>query len=181
MNPEGDIQRQSNPPTVGPGPVGRWALRGLIVLVLVGLALSYVKASRAWMFYSVSESTEVWRYILGGLVGLAISLAFAMVLVLAWLGASWLVWRMYRHFQETYFGATHEEVWNVSAWKLIKATWLVILIVTLWSMQSIPGFLEAQTRSKVSQARGDLRSLNEAIEKYRTENNAYTAAGNDTL
>jgi type II secretory pathway pseudopilin PulG len=49
----------------------------------------------------------------------------------------------------------------------------VILIIGILAAIAIPNFLEAQTRSKVSRVRSDMRSLATAIEAYYIDNNDY--------
>lgn len=46
-------------------------------------------------------------------------------------------------------------------------------IISILATIAVPNFLEAQTRSRVSRARADLRSLATAIEAYYVDNNSY--------
>ncbi len=50
---------------------------------------------------------------------------------------------------------------------------IVVAIIAILAAIAVPNFLEAQTRSKVSRAKTDMRSLCVAIESYRTDNNGY--------
>ena len=50
---------------------------------------------------------------------------------------------------------------------------IVVAIIAILAAIAVPNFLEAQTRSKVSRAESDMRSLATAIESYRIDNNVY--------
>jgi type II secretion system protein G len=50
---------------------------------------------------------------------------------------------------------------------------IVVAIIAILAAIAVPNFLEAQTRSKVSRALADMRSLATAIEAYRIDANAY--------
>ncbi len=50
---------------------------------------------------------------------------------------------------------------------------IVVAIIAILAAIAIPNFLEAQTRSKVSRAKADMRSLATAIEAYRVDTNRY--------
>jgi type II secretion system protein G len=50
---------------------------------------------------------------------------------------------------------------------------IVVAIIAILAAIAVPNFLEAQTRSKVSRAVSDLRSLATAIEAYRVDTNKY--------
>lgn len=50
---------------------------------------------------------------------------------------------------------------------------IVIVIVMILSAISVPNFLEAQTRSKVSRVKADQRSIATGIEAYFVDNNSY--------
>ena len=50
---------------------------------------------------------------------------------------------------------------------------IVIAIIAILALIAIPNFLEAQTRSKVSRAKADMRSLSLAVEAYQVDNNTY--------
>jgi type II secretory pathway pseudopilin PulG len=53
---------------------------------------------------------------------------------------------------------------------------IVVLAYLITSISvSLPGFLEAQIRAKVSRIRADMRALSSAIEKYREANGSYPA------
>ncbi|MEM0927264.1 MAG: prepilin-type N-terminal cleavage/methylation domain-containing protein [Planctomycetota bacterium] len=59
-----------------------------------------------------------------------------------------------------------------SAFTLIELL-IVVAIIAILAAIAVPNFLEAQTRSKVSRARADLRSIATAIESYAVDNNRY--------
>lgn len=48
---------------------------------------------------------------------------------------------------------------------------IVVAIIAILAAIAVPNFLEAQTRSKVSRARADLRTLATGIEAYTVDNN----------
>ncbi len=50
---------------------------------------------------------------------------------------------------------------------------IVVAIIAILAAIAVPNFLEAQTRSKVSRAQSDMRSLATAIEAYQVDNNVY--------
>lgn len=50
---------------------------------------------------------------------------------------------------------------------------IVVAIIAILAAIAVPNFLEAQTRSKVSRAQADMRTLATAIEAYRVDNNNY--------
>jgi len=50
---------------------------------------------------------------------------------------------------------------------------IVVAIIAILAAIAVPNFLEAQTRSKVSRVKADLRSLGVALEAYRVDANAY--------
>lgn len=50
---------------------------------------------------------------------------------------------------------------------------IVVAIIAILAAIAVPNFLEAQTRSKVSRVKADMRSLAIAIEMYRTDGNCY--------
>jgi type II secretion system protein G len=62
---------------------------------------------------------------------------------------------------------------------------IVVAIIAILAAIAVPNFLEAQTRSKVSRAAADLRSIRTAVEAYYIDNNAYPETdlgeGNPTL
>lgn len=53
---------------------------------------------------------------------------------------------------------------------------IVVAIIAILAAIAVPNFLEAQTRSKVSRVKADLRSIATAIESYRVDNNYYPLA-----
>jgi type II secretion system protein G len=50
---------------------------------------------------------------------------------------------------------------------------IVVAIIAILAAIAVPNFLEAQTRSKVSRVKSDMRSLATAIEAYQVDNNKY--------
>jgi len=53
---------------------------------------------------------------------------------------------------------------------------IVVAVIAILAAIAVPNFLEAQTRSKVSRARADLRSLAVALQAYAVDWNAYPPA-----
>lgn len=50
---------------------------------------------------------------------------------------------------------------------------IVVAIIAILAAIAVPNFLEAQTRSKVSRVKADMRSIATAIEAYHIDNNRY--------
>ncbi|MEQ8820646.1 MAG: prepilin-type N-terminal cleavage/methylation domain-containing protein [Sumerlaeia bacterium] len=50
---------------------------------------------------------------------------------------------------------------------------IVVAIIAILAAIAVPNFLEAQTRSKVSRVKADMRSVATALESYRVDNNKY--------
>lgn len=50
---------------------------------------------------------------------------------------------------------------------------IVVAIIAILAAIAVPNFLEAQTRSKVSRTKADMRSITTAIESYAVDNNKY--------
>ncbi|MCX7018731.1 MAG: prepilin-type N-terminal cleavage/methylation domain-containing protein [bacterium] len=50
---------------------------------------------------------------------------------------------------------------------------IVVAIIAILAAIAVPNFIEAQTRSKVSRAKADMRSVSTALESYMVDNNAY--------
>lgn len=50
---------------------------------------------------------------------------------------------------------------------------IVVAIIAILAAIAVPNFLEAQTRSKVSRAKADMRSIATALEAYRVDSNRY--------
>lgn len=53
---------------------------------------------------------------------------------------------------------------------------IVVAIIAILAAIAVPNFLEAQTRSKVSRAKADMRTVATALEAYHIDNNRYPAA-----
>jgi type II secretion system protein G len=64
---------------------------------------------------------------------------------------------------------------RTSAFTLIELL-IVVAIIAILAAIAVPNFLEAQTRSKVSRVKADMRSLATAIESYAVDNNHYPDA-----
>ena len=52
---------------------------------------------------------------------------------------------------------------------------IVVAIIAILAAIAVPNFLEAQTRSKISRTKADMRSVGVAIEAYAVDNNNYPA------
>ena len=50
---------------------------------------------------------------------------------------------------------------------------IVVAIIAILAAIAVPNFLEAQTRSKVTRVKADMRTIVVALESYRTDNNKY--------
>jgi len=50
---------------------------------------------------------------------------------------------------------------------------IVVAIIAILAAMAVPNLLEAQARSKVARVKNDLRVLAEALEAYRSDNQAY--------
>ncbi len=50
---------------------------------------------------------------------------------------------------------------------------IVVAIIAILAAIAVPNFLEAQTRSKVSRVKADMRSIATAVEAYSIDNNSY--------
>jgi len=58
---------------------------------------------------------------------------------------------------------------------------IVVAIIAVLSAIAVPNFLEAQTRSKVSRAKADMRSVATGLETYRTDYQGYPVVGSLTM
>ena len=67
---------------------------------------------------------------------------------------------------------------KVSGFTLIELL-IVVAIIAILAAIAVPNFLEAQTRSKVSRAKADMRSMATAVESYAVDNNIYPVASLD--
>lgn len=52
---------------------------------------------------------------------------------------------------------------------------IVVGIIAILALIAVPNFLEAQTRSKVSRARADMRTISTGLESYCVDTNRYPA------
>lgn len=50
---------------------------------------------------------------------------------------------------------------------------IVVAIIAILAAIAVPNFLEAQTRSKVSRVKADMRTIATGLEIYRLDNNDY--------
>jgi type II secretion system protein G len=50
---------------------------------------------------------------------------------------------------------------------------IVVAIIAILAAIAVPNFLEAQTRSKVSRTKADMRTVTTAVESYRVDRNRY--------
>ena len=48
---------------------------------------------------------------------------------------------------------------------------IVVAIIAILAAIAVPNFLEAQTRSKISRAKADMRTMATALESYLVDNN----------
>src|SRR6478609_7196867 len=55
---------------------------------------------------------------------------------------------------------------------------IVVAIISILAAVAVPNFLEAQTRSKISRAKADMRTLSIALEAYRIDQNSYISGNN---
>ncbi|MGF1572921.1 MAG: prepilin-type N-terminal cleavage/methylation domain-containing protein [Sumerlaeia bacterium] len=58
---------------------------------------------------------------------------------------------------------------------------IVVAIIAILAAIAVPNFLEAQTRSKVSRAKSDMRTLDTGLMVYFIDNNAFPKANNFSL
>lgn len=65
----------------------------------------------------------------------------------------------------------------VNAFTLIELL-IVVAIIAILAAIAVPNFLEAQTRSKVSRAKADMRTLRTGLEAYAMDNNRYIPDAN---
>ena len=56
---------------------------------------------------------------------------------------------------------------------------IVVAIIAILAAIAVPNFLEAQTRAKVSAAKGDMRSASVALEAYAVDYNKYPPSAAD--
>ena len=54
---------------------------------------------------------------------------------------------------------------------------IVVAIIAILAAIAVPNFLEAQTRSKISRSRADMRSISVAMESYSVDCNRYPLVG----
>ena len=56
---------------------------------------------------------------------------------------------------------------------------IVVAIIAILAAIAVPNFLEAQTRSKVSRSKADIRTQAIAMEAYFVDHNSYTRDSED--
>ena len=61
---------------------------------------------------------------------------------------------------------------SISGFTLIELL-IVVAMIAILAAISVPNYLEAQNRAKISRARADLRSITTALETYRVDQNKY--------
>ncbi|MEO8377924.1 MAG: hypothetical protein ABI579_09665 [Candidatus Sumerlaeota bacterium] len=66
-------------------------------------------------------------------------------------------------------------VWVIVLIVILAVSLLCLFILLVLAAIAVPNFLEAQTRSKVSRSKSDMRSLATGIENYLVDNNALPA------
>ena len=57
---------------------------------------------------------------------------------------------------------------------------IVVAIIAILAAIAVPNFLEAQTRSKSSRVKNDMRTISVAMELYRVDNNSYPLSYRDS-
>ena len=82
---------------------------------------------------------------------------------------------MFRFSRFPSFRATPARPWP--GFTLIELL-VVVAIIAILAAIALPNFLEAQTRSKISRVRSDLRATSLGLEAYYVDLNAYPAYGN---
>ena len=68
--------------------------------------------------------------------------------------------------------AIHPASRRARAFTLIELL-IVVAIIAILAAIAVPNFLEAQTRAKVTRAKADMRTADNAIETYYLDNNSY--------
>ncbi len=58
---------------------------------------------------------------------------------------------------------------------------IVVAIIAILAAIAVPNFLEAQTRSKISRAKADMRSIAVGVESFRLDNNRWPTNTNATF
>jgi len=66
---------------------------------------------------------------------------------------------------------------SLRAFTLIELL-IVVAIIAILAAIAVPNFLEAQTRSKITRAKADMRTMATALESYLVDNNKYPYAEN---
>ena len=56
---------------------------------------------------------------------------------------------------------------------------IVVAIISILAAIAVPNFLEAQTRSRVSRVKADMRSLVLAVQSYHVDNNSFPVRHNN--
>ena len=73
----------------------------------------------------------------------------------------------------------------MKTWRICKGFTLielliVVAIIAILAAIAVPNFLEAQTRSKISRLKADMRSMATALESYLVDSNRYMPDGQHT-
>ena len=65
--------------------------------------------------------------------------------------------------------------YRFAAFTLIELL-IVVAIIAILAAIAVPNFLEAQTRSKISRVKADMRTMSVGLESYNMETNRYPQA-----
>ena len=85
---------------------------------------------------------------------------------------SWLNYVSKHHCFKDYRKVIEIIMTSKKAFTLIELL-IVVAIIAILAAIAVPNFLEAQTRSKVSRVKNDMRSMSTAMESYMIDQNSY--------